>query len=79
MTRQYHDPSLFFYFHNETSFPERTIHMSTAQFLMELCHHQDQQAMREVDAAAAERQGRHQAPTGKLPDPREAPEAGAAS
>jgi hypothetical protein len=71
MTRQYHDPSLFFYFHNEAQFPERTIHMSTAQYLMELCHHQDQQAMREVDAAAAERQARKQAPTGKLPEPRE--------
>jgi hypothetical protein len=75
MTRQYHDPSLFFYFHNEIALPERTIHMSTAQFLMELCHHQDQRAMREVDAAAAERQGRKQAPTGKLPEPREISEA----
>ena len=71
MTRQYHDPSLFFYFHNETTFPERTITMSTPQFLMELCHHQDQQAMREVDAAATERAARKQAPTGKLPEPPE--------
>jgi pSer/pThr/pTyr-binding forkhead associated (FHA) protein len=71
MTRQYHDPSLFFYFHNEIRFPERTIHVSTAQFLMELCHHRDQQAMREVDAAAAERQARKQAPTGRLPEPLE--------
>jgi len=74
MTRQYHDPSLFFYFHHETQFPERTITVSTAQFLMELCHHQDQQTMREIDAAAAARQARQQAATGKLPDPRDMPE-----
>jgi hypothetical protein len=74
MTRQYHDPSLFFYFHHETAFPERTITVSTSQFLMELCHHQDQQTMREIDAAAAARQARQQAATGKLPDPRDMPE-----
>jgi hypothetical protein len=74
MTRQYHDPSLFFYFHHETTFPERTITVSTSQFLMELCHHQDQQTMREIDAAAAARQARQQAATGKLPNPRDMPE-----
>jgi pSer/pThr/pTyr-binding forkhead associated (FHA) protein len=74
MTRQYHDPSLFFYFHHETSFPERTIKVSTPEFLMELCHHHDQQTMREIDAAAAARQARQQAATGKLPDPRAMPE-----
>jgi pSer/pThr/pTyr-binding forkhead associated (FHA) protein len=70
MTRQYHDPSLFFYFHNEITFPARTIQQSTPQFLMELCHHQDQQAMREVSESAAARLQRKQAPTGKLPEPR---------
>jgi pSer/pThr/pTyr-binding forkhead associated (FHA) protein len=74
MTRQYHDPSLFFYFHHETNYPERTIKVSTAQFLMELCHHHDQQTMREIDAAAAARQARQQAATGKLPGPRDMPE-----
>lgn len=74
MTRQYHDPSLFFYFHHETNFPPRTINVSTPQFLMELCHHQDQKTMREVDAAAAARQARQMAATGKLPDPRAMPE-----
>jgi pSer/pThr/pTyr-binding forkhead associated (FHA) protein len=70
MTRQYHDPSLFFYFHNETTFPERTIKESTPQFLMELCHHQDEQDMRQVTESAAARIARKQAPTGKLPEPR---------
>ena len=74
MTRQYHDPSLFFYFHHETNFPPRTIHVSTAQFLMELCHHQDQKTMREIDATAAARAARKAAATGKLPDPRTMPE-----
>jgi pSer/pThr/pTyr-binding forkhead associated (FHA) protein len=70
MTRQYHDPSLFFYFHNETTFPERTIKQSTPQFLMEICHHQDQQDMRAISESAAARLARKQAPTGKLPEPR---------
>jgi pSer/pThr/pTyr-binding forkhead associated (FHA) protein len=70
MTRQYHDPSLFFYFHNETTFPERTVKQSTPQFLMELCHHQDEQAMRQVSESAAARLLRKQAPTGKLPEKR---------
>jgi hypothetical protein len=41
---------------------------------MELCHHQDQQTMREIDAAAAARQARQLAATGKLPNPRDMPE-----
>lgn len=67
MTRQHHDPSLFFYFHHETDFPERTIRKSTPQFLMELCHQHDQQSLQEVDAEAAARQERTLAPTVKLP------------
>lgn len=42
MTRQYHDPSLFFYFHHETFFPERTIQESTPTFLMNLCQSHDE-------------------------------------
>ena len=67
MTRQHHDPSLFFYFHHETQFPERTILQSTPQFLMELCHQHDQQSMREVDAARGRATERTSAPTVKLP------------
>jgi pSer/pThr/pTyr-binding forkhead associated (FHA) protein len=67
MTRQHHDPSLFFYFHHETQFPERSIPQSTPRFLMELCHQHDQQTLREVDAAAAARLERTVAPTVKLP------------
>jgi pSer/pThr/pTyr-binding forkhead associated (FHA) protein len=74
MTRQHHDPSLFFYFHHETDFPERTIRQSTPQFLMELCQQHDQQSLHEVDAAAAARIERKLAPTVKLPDLRDMPE-----
>jgi pSer/pThr/pTyr-binding forkhead associated (FHA) protein len=74
MTRQHHDPSLFFYFHHETYFPERTIRQSTPQFLMELCQRHDQQSLQEVDAAAAARLERKLAPTVKLPDLRDMPE-----
>jgi pSer/pThr/pTyr-binding forkhead associated (FHA) protein len=41
LTRQIHEQSLFFYFHHETEFPERTIQSSTPNYLMELCHSQD--------------------------------------
>ena len=71
LTRQHHDPSLFFYFHHETNFPARTIHQSTPSFLMEMCHEQDQQqSLETVNAAAAERQARMQSVTLKLPNPR---------
>ncbi|PTX92044.1 hypothetical protein DB346_24150 [Verrucomicrobia bacterium LW23] len=41
LTRQSHEQSLFFYFHNETEFPARTIHESTPNYLMEMVHKQD--------------------------------------
>jgi pSer/pThr/pTyr-binding forkhead associated (FHA) protein len=72
LTRQYHEQSLFFYFHHETSFPERTIHQSTPSFLMELCQKQDQQqSLEEVNAAAAERMARTLAVTSRLVKPRD--------
>lgn len=43
LTRSNHDQSLFFYFHHETDFPERTITTSTPNYLMEMCHYQDVQ------------------------------------
>jgi hypothetical protein len=42
LTRQHHEDSLFFYFHHETHFPERTIMESTPNFLMSLCQSYDQ-------------------------------------
>ncbi len=42
LTRQHHEESLFFYFHHETHFPERTIEQSTPNFLMSLCQNYDQ-------------------------------------
>ena len=42
LTRQHHEESLFFYFHHETHFPERTIQEPTANFLMSLCQNYDQ-------------------------------------
>jgi hypothetical protein len=47
LTRQIHEQSLFFYFHHETEFPDRTIHQSTPNYLMEMCHNQDLQRMKE--------------------------------
>jgi pSer/pThr/pTyr-binding forkhead associated (FHA) protein len=41
LTRQFHQTSLYFYFHHETEFPERTIGLSTPNYLMELCRKQD--------------------------------------
>ena len=38
LTRKHHEQSLFFYFHHETNFPERTIAESTPNYLMSLCH-----------------------------------------
>ncbi len=42
LVREMHQPSLFFYFHHETNFPERTITESTPTYLMNLCHVVDQ-------------------------------------
>jgi hypothetical protein len=70
MTRQYHEQSLFFYFHHETNFPERTIHQSTPSFLMELCQKQDQQSLEEITSASAARLEKTLALTSKLVKPR---------
>jgi hypothetical protein len=42
LTREMHDPSLFFYFHHETNFPVRTIEESTPTYLMNLCQSHDE-------------------------------------
>ncbi len=42
LVRQNHEHSLFFYFHHETNFPDRTIHESTPNYLMGLCHSHDE-------------------------------------
>jgi hypothetical protein len=70
MTRQYHEQSLFFYFHHETNFPERTIQQSTPSFLMDLCQKQDQHSMEEVTSASAARMEKTLALTSKLVKPR---------
>lgn len=44
LTRQVHDQSLFFYFHHETEFPDRTITKPTQSYLMEICQQQDEKA-----------------------------------
>jgi pSer/pThr/pTyr-binding forkhead associated (FHA) protein len=49
LTRQYHEQSLFFYFHHETNFPERTIHEATPNYLMTLCHSHDEKQNQEAD------------------------------
>jgi hypothetical protein len=42
LVRKNHEESLFFYFHHETNFPERTIMESTQNYLMGLCQSHDQ-------------------------------------
>jgi pSer/pThr/pTyr-binding forkhead associated (FHA) protein len=55
LTRQYHEQSLFFYFHHETNFPPRTIAESTPNYLMNLCHNHDVLKVQKVTAAAMDR------------------------
>jgi hypothetical protein len=69
MTRQYHEQSLFFYFHHETKFPERTIHESTPSYLMGLCQAEDQKSLEEVTTAATARMAKTLAVTSKLEKP----------
>jgi hypothetical protein len=52
LTRQNHEQSLFFYFHHETNFPERTIMEPTPNYLMNLCHSHDILKVHKVTAAA---------------------------
>ncbi len=51
LTREKHDPSLFFYFHHETFFPPRTIEESTPTFLMNLCQFHDESLVERLPAA----------------------------
>jgi pSer/pThr/pTyr-binding forkhead associated (FHA) protein len=51
LTREHHEQSLFFYFHHETRFPERTITESTPTFLMSLCQAYDRRKEENVKAA----------------------------
>ncbi|MCE0498002.1 MAG: FHA domain-containing protein [Methylacidiphilales bacterium] len=53
LTRQYHQQSLFFYFHHETNFPARTIHEATPNYLMKLCHSFDEKQVRETDEVSS--------------------------
>jgi hypothetical protein len=54
LTRQYHEHSLFFYFHHETNFPVRTIHEPTPNYLMNICHcHDEQRAQEEAPVEEA--------------------------
>ncbi len=42
LVRYEHEQSLFFYFHHETNFPDRTITTSTPSYLMDLCQSHDE-------------------------------------
>jgi pSer/pThr/pTyr-binding forkhead associated (FHA) protein len=53
LIRKNHEESLFFYFHHETNFPNRTILQSTPNYLMGLCHSHDEQRSRDSDEMAA--------------------------
>ena len=47
LVRKNHEQSLFFYFHHETKFPQRTISEPTTTYLMNLCHSHDQKKERD--------------------------------
>ncbi len=67
LVRQNHDQSLFFYFHHETHFPERTILQSTPNYLMGLCHLHDEKLKRGLDEVVASRMAKLQTDTATLP------------
>lgn len=69
LVRQNHDQSLFFYFHHETNFPERTIEEATPNYLMNLCHSHDQSQVQDLNEAAAARAARPQAVTSRITPP----------
>jgi hypothetical protein len=54
MTRNRHDPSLFFYFHHETNFPPRTIEEATPNYLMSLCQSHDE-SQEKIEAVPIQR------------------------
>ena len=51
LVRQKHDESLFFYFHHETNFPQRTINESTPNYLIKLCHSLDEKKLQDMNNA----------------------------
>ncbi|MCE0484942.1 MAG: FHA domain-containing protein [Methylacidiphilales bacterium] len=69
LVRQNHEQSLFFYFHHETNFPERTITESTPNYLMSLCHSHDEQQVPDLAEAVAVRISRTQAVTSRIKPP----------
>jgi pSer/pThr/pTyr-binding forkhead associated (FHA) protein len=69
LVRKNHDQSLFFYFHHETDFPERTITQSTPNYLMSLCHLYDEKKLQDLNEAAAILSSHPQSETVRIPLP----------
>ncbi len=70
LTRERHEQSLFFYFHHETDFPERTIHEATPNYLMNLCHrHDERQVQKAVPVAGVLRSTGRLAITSRIEAP----------
>ena len=69
LIRQQHDQSLFFYFHHETHFPERTITQPTANYLMDLCHSHDERKQQNIAAQPETWTTRSLSVTGRVPVP----------
>jgi len=66
LTRKNHEQSLFFYFHNETNFPRRTIMQSTPNYLMSLCRSHDEKQIHNAHEAAAMWASKPQAETTRV-------------
>ena len=69
LIRKNHEQSLFFYFHNETNFPRRTIMQSTPNYLMSLCRTHDEKQIHDAHEATAMWASRPQAETSRVPLP----------
>jgi len=67
LVRNHHEQSLFFYFHHETNFPERTILKPTANYLMDLCHSHDEKTLHEAATSASPWLAKPQTMTARVP------------
>jgi pSer/pThr/pTyr-binding forkhead associated (FHA) protein len=69
LIRKNHEESLFFYFHHETDFPDRTITESTPTYLMRLCQSIDEKHLRDLRDTGDIWASKPQSETARVPLP----------
>ena len=69
LVRKNHEESLFFYFHHETNFPQRTIAEPTPNYLMSLCRSHDERKLKELNDTISLRMARTNRMTTRVPLP----------